>query len=151
MVAFDYGKRARSLEKQGRIKEAADYYSHINPKRAYEIYEKILSSTRDREVVEDIGARLKRDKNSPMYLRKLVPIARKRSSYQSTRKTLDRRFIPAILSIISFVFALFFVAFSMTGYAILESNQNNSRLIGLCLLVCGLIFALIHLRREKKD
>jgi hypothetical protein len=55
----------------------------------------------------------------------------------------------AILSIASLLIALSFVSLSLTGNVIAGLEQNNSRWIGLCFFVCGLIFSFLYLRKKR--
>jgi len=61
-----------------------------------------------------------------------------------------KNFTFAILSVISLVFALFFVSSNITGYSILNINYNNLQWIGLCLFICGLTFAFLYFRKKGK-
>jgi hypothetical protein len=54
----------------------------------------------------------------------------------------------AVLSIASLLAALGFVSISLTGNIIAGLEQNNSRWIGLCLFVCGLVFSFLYLKKK---
>jgi hypothetical protein len=54
----------------------------------------------------------------------------------------------AILSIVSLLAALGFVSISLTGNIIAGLEQNNSRWMGLCLFVCGLVFSFLYLKKK---
>lgn len=56
----------------------------------------------------------------------------------------------AILSIASFVFALFFVSANLTGYAISAFNSNDCRWLGFLFFACGLVFTFVFLNNKKK-
>jgi hypothetical protein len=78
----------------------------------------------------------------------------------SVKKTLEQLTIPkpnpnirykyAIISILSFVFALFFLSFNLTGFAISSNNPNDFRWLGSCFFLCGLTFTFIYLRNKNK-
>ncbi len=65
------------------------------------------------------------------------------------RGKLERRLGFASLSIISFAIALFFISFSLTGYAVGELTQENSRLIGTSLFILGLVFTFFYFKNKK--
>ncbi|OGJ13006.1 hypothetical protein A3K82_01165 [Candidatus Pacearchaeota archaeon RBG_19FT_COMBO_34_9] len=65
------------------------------------------------------------------------------------KKGLEKKFVFAFLSLITLIPALLFVSFSLTGNIILGLTETNSRWIGICLFVCGLIFALLYSRKKK--
>ncbi len=142
MVGIDYNKVAKIKEANGKLKEAADYYSRGgNPRRAFELYEEVLSEkTPDREVINDIRKRLVK-LNAPKELRELASEARKRG--------LEKRFVFSIFAIGSFVIALFFTSFSLTGYAVGGLTQESSRWFGLGLFACGLISAFFYFKTKK--
>jgi hypothetical protein len=54
----------------------------------------------------------------------------------------------AVLGIASLLAALGFVSLSLTGNVIAGLEGNNSRFIGLCFFVCGLIFSFIYLKKK---
>jgi hypothetical protein len=56
----------------------------------------------------------------------------------------------AILSITSLLAALGFVSISLTGNVIAGLGQNDSRWIGLCFFICGLIFSFLYLKGKKR-
>lgn len=56
----------------------------------------------------------------------------------------------AVLSISSFVFALFFISTNLTGYATSFASVNDSKWIGFCLFACGLVFAFLFLNGKKR-
>lgn len=60
------------------------------------------------------------------------------------------RYPKAILSIASFVFALFFISTNLTGYATSLVSVNDSKWLGFCFFACGLIFAFIFLNSKKR-
>jgi hypothetical protein len=59
-----------------------------------------------------------------------------------------RNYLLAVLGIASLLAALGFVSLSLTGNTIGGLEGNNSRFIGLCLFVCGLIFSFIYLKKK---
>ncbi len=63
---------------------------------------------------------------------------------------LEGRSIYAILSVLVLLGAVFFVSFNLTGYAVSGLTPNNSRWIGMCLFVCGLVFAFIYLKQKNR-
>jgi len=65
------------------------------------------------------------------------------------RGTLERNLGFAILSIGSFVMALFFISYSLTGYAIGGLTHENSRWISTSLFILGLVFAFFYFKNKK--
>ena len=63
-------------------------------------------------------------------------------------KSLGKKF--AVVSILTLTFALFFVTSNLTGFSILNISSGNSRWIGSCFFVCGLIFAFVYLKSKNK-
>jgi hypothetical protein len=55
----------------------------------------------------------------------------------------------AILSITSLLAALGFVSMSLTGNAVGGLGQSDSRWMGLCFFICGLVFSFIYLKNKK--
>jgi hypothetical protein len=64
------------------------------------------------------------------------------------RRTRGSKLFLAFLSLITLISALFFVSVSLTGNVILGLSENNFRWVGLCLFVCGLIFAFLYFRKK---
>ena len=62
---------------------------------------------------------------------------------------LEKQFVFAILAIGSFAIALFFVSFSLTGYAIGGLTQENSRWISTSLFILGLVFSFFYFKNKK--
>ena len=65
------------------------------------------------------------------------------------RRGLERNLGYGVLSIASFVVALFFISFNLTGYSIGGLTQNSSTLISSGLFVLGLVFAFFHFKNKK--
>jgi hypothetical protein len=55
----------------------------------------------------------------------------------------------AILSITSLLAALGFVGISLTGNVIAGMGQTDSRWMGLCFFICGLVFSFLYLKGKK--
>ncbi len=64
-------------------------------------------------------------------------------------RSLEKIFVLPTLAIGSFVIALFFTSFSLTGYAVGGLTQESSRWFGLCLFACGLIFTFFYFKNKK--
>jgi hypothetical protein len=60
------------------------------------------------------------------------------------------KFLPAVISIASLLFALFFISSNLTGFSVFNLTYNNSRWIGSCFFICGLIFTFIYLKIKTK-
>jgi hypothetical protein len=149
MAGINYRKVAEAAEEKGKLKKAADFYVQAGDrKKAYELYEKVLSKTNDKFVIEDIASRLTRlnlSKSDLKYFQQqLIPQAKKRSLERHVGYSSF-----AILSILSLLGALFFVSVNLTGNAIGAINENNSNWIGFCFFACGLILALVHFKRKE--
>jgi hypothetical protein len=56
----------------------------------------------------------------------------------------------AVLSIASLLVALGFVSLSLTGNVVGGLDTINSRWVGLCFFICGLVFSFIYLRAKKR-
>jgi hypothetical protein len=78
--------------------------------------------------------------------------ARRLHNVMKKRGDLERRSRSsfAIISILTLLGAVFFVSFNLTGFAISGLALDNSRIIGMCLFVCGLVFAFIYLKGKNK-
>ena len=55
----------------------------------------------------------------------------------------------AFLAVGSFIGALFFISFSLTGSAIMESTRDDFNLMGLGLFILGLVFTFVYFRNKK--
>jgi len=55
----------------------------------------------------------------------------------------------SILAIGSFIGALFFISFNLTGSIIVESTQNNFTFGGISLFILGLVFTFIYFKNKK--
>ena len=55
----------------------------------------------------------------------------------------------SIISVSLFLASLFFASMSFTGNVIGNITEDYSRIIGLCLFVCGLIFSFICIKKRK--
>ncbi|MCK9595590.1 hypothetical protein M0R19_00165 [Candidatus Pacearchaeota archaeon] len=60
-----------------------------------------------------------------------------------------KSYYPAIISVLSFLFALFFISSNLTGFAISNTRGNDSNILGLCFFVCGLVFTFIYFKNKK--
>lgn len=56
----------------------------------------------------------------------------------------------AILSIASFLLALFFVSTNLTGYATSIASVSDSKWLGFCFFACGLVFTFVFLNSKKR-
>jgi hypothetical protein len=63
-------------------------------------------------------------------------------------KLLPPKKLPAFLAIASLLASLVFVSSSLTGNVITQISQNDSRWMGLCFFLCGLVFSFIYLRKK---
>lgn len=68
---------------------------------------------------------------------------------EDSKFTLKKGYAFAILSIASLLAALGFVSLSLTGNAIGGLPQENSKWVGLCFFICGLVFSFIYLKGRK--
>ena len=66
-----------------------------------------------------------------------------------SRKGLEKHFVFAVLAIGSFIAALFFVSFSLTGSTIAELTSNNLNLAGLGLFFLGLVFTFVYFKNKR--
>jgi len=71
------------------------------------------------------------------------------SSQRLRPRKLERQLGFAIPAIISFVVALCFISFNLTGNAIGGVSQNNSNWISVILFVLGMIFSFFYFRNQK--
>lgn len=60
-----------------------------------------------------------------------------------------QRKLYAVISIITLAIALVLVSFNLTGNAIAGINPENTKWIGICFFICGLIFAFVYLKNKK--
>jgi len=128
-VIKTYSAAARGFERR------RDFY---RAKEVLEEAEKYLGPKKfaatDPELVKKISSRLEQIKAK-------LPIKK--------RGKLERNLGFASLSIISFTIALFFISSSLTGYAVGELTQENSRLIGTSLFILGLVFTFFYFKNKK--
>jgi len=73
----------------------------------------------------------------------------KEKEKQRKGKNLGSR-LSAVVSMLALSISLFFVTSNLTGNVIAGLNQNNSRFIGICFFICGLIFAFIYSKKKGK-
>jgi hypothetical protein len=145
MAGIDFLKVAKAFEKKGDssanseiksdyYRKAGDYYKNaLKTDDANRLYNLAMDSSKypsTRRTIEGLLKNLKK----PSYNEILNP----------SLKT------EAILSILSLLVSLFFVASNLTGNTIAELSQNNLRFVGTCFFACGLIFAFIYLRSRSK-
>ncbi len=64
-------------------------------------------------------------------------------------KGLENRFVFAIFSMGSLLFALFFTSLSLTGYSISGLTEESFRFGGVVLFVLGLVFAFSYIKNKK--
>ena len=112
------------------------YYAAGEDRGAYRAYTKAF-----RYVVEADKKRL--------YLKreKIKPLKKGRKEKKNLGR-LVRKFSP-VFAIVSFVIALFFISFSLTGYAVVGLTQENSRFISTILFIFGLVFAFFYFKNKK--
>ncbi|VVB83476.1 Uncharacterised protein [uncultured archaeon] len=108
-----------------------DYYSALS-------YAKRMGKDENDEDMKDIKKYLKG-----------LNATRKRFENYVSPTGLGKR-LSAVLSISSFLAALVFVSSSLTGNVITELSQNDSRWIGICFFICGLVFTFLYLKGKKK-
>ena len=139
MSGINYRKVAKISEPKGNFKKAADFYAGAGDlKKAYSLYEKVLSTTDDWNVKRDVRQRL---------IKLNYPVHSKKIASETNKKTLERR-VYATASIISLAGALFFTSLSLSGYAT-GSLANDTSLMGIVLFVLGLVTFVFFKSREK--
>ena len=79
---------------------------------------------------------------------KAKPQGEKRREGKKTLGKLVRQLSP-VLAIASFVIALFFISFNLTGNSIGGLTQENFRLAGTILFVLGLVFVFVYFKNKK--
>jgi hypothetical protein len=126
----DKSRLSRLFEKAGEA--FLDLENEKIAKIGFTYYHKAEEYAPYSSVREDIGKRLgKRIKKPEEY------------------SPIERKVLP-VIAIGSLLVSLFFVSSSLTGNAIAELNQDNSRWVGICFFICGLIFSFVYLRNKKK-
>jgi hypothetical protein len=157
MTGIDSEKRARGFERQGKYKEAGDYWSLAfktlgnseDLAGLYRCYEKTLEDTNDRTVINDIRFRLKKLGLSSDF-KYLLDESKKRSLERHVGSSHVRRVVLATVSIISLIGALASISMNMTGNAIGGSLDNNGWIsIGLFFLGCA--FTLFYFKAKNKN
>ncbi len=129
MVGIDYLKVAKLSEEKGNLKKAADYYAAAGEiKKADEIYNQILSTTKDKSLIRDIEKRLTQ-LNHSHHLTRTVP---------GVNKILEWRVAFLYISVVSLISALFLISINLTGNSIGNLNENNMPFVGTVLFVLGL-------------
>jgi len=140
MAGINYKKVAEISEGKGNLKKAADFYVRAGDlKKAYSLYEKVLSTTDDWNVKNDIKQRL---------IRLGHPIHLKKFASEPKNRALERR-VYAIASIFSLVAALFFISFNLTGNSIGNLSRDSLSLLGVGFFVLGLITFIFFKSRKK--
>lgn len=130
-----YKKMVDAYENAGESwKDAGDF---ANAQRAYEMalrYVPDEDKGRIKGKLKDLGSEK----------------ARTFSFLAGLKRGLEKKSVSfAILSIITLLSALVFVSSNLTGNTILGLTEGNSRWIGLCLFMCGLIFTLLYIKGKK--
>ena len=75
---------------------------------------------------------------------------RKSSSSPKLRQSgLERHFGFAYLAITSFVTALFFISFNLTGYVVLGQVKNNLGFFSVAFFILGLVFVFFYFKNKK--
>ena len=65
------------------------------------------------------------------------------------KSKLEKHLNFAIPAIASFLGALFFISFNLTGNVVGEVSQNNSNWISLILFVLGMVFAFFYFKNKN--
>ncbi len=94
--------------------------------------------------LEDDRIKIGKKLNDLKQRRKEVP-----NFFGKNKGGLEKKFVFATLSMISLVFALFFSAFSLTGYSISGLNNESFRFGGVILFFLGLVFAFFYFKGKK--
>ena len=71
------------------------------------------------------------------------------SEFEKGSDSVWKSYSYVILAITSLLAALGFVSMSLTGNVIGGLEQNDSKWMGLCFFICGLIFSFIYLKNKK--
>ncbi len=127
---------SRLFEKAGESFIGAELSKEEQLSKAIGLYQKAYHYTQYPEVKKRIKHRLE------------ILEAGKAQLPSSLEKIVQGKKVSAILSISFLAFALFFVSSTLTGNVIGGLNLNNSRLIGICLFACGLIFAFVYSKKK---
>lgn len=130
--------KKRSIEKYGKIKplpslinsgEKAVYYRKMegNLFKAKRDYREVLryGSKKSMDKIMQENKKPQLLQNEPKRPESFFNLLDKEFSKLEKIMGLRKNFVFAILSIISLVFALFFISPNITGYSILSINQNN--------------------------
>ncbi len=76
-------------------------------------------------------------------------IRSKMDSLNPKKRSLEKRFVFAILSMVFLLSALFFSAFSLTGYSVSWLTNESFRFGGVILFALGLVFAFFYFKGKK--
>ncbi len=129
---------SRLFEKAGESFIGAELSKEEQLSKAIGLYQKAYYYTQYPEVKKRIKHRID------------ILEAGKAQLSSSLEKKVQDKNLSGILSISFLAFALLFVSSTFTGNVIGGLSTNNSRLVGICLFACGLIFTFIYLRRKTK-
>jgi len=151
MVGNPFLKKARKYEEEAFRMEQLEYKSKSKSKRLSDAYLKAGEEYEKNGFFERAFSNYK----------DALKFASKQDEYEIKRRInnlegrplkkgeLERQLGLAIPAIISFLVALCFISFNLTGNTIGEISQNNSNLISVVLFVTGMIFSFFYFKNQK--
>lgn len=122
-------------------------------KKAGELYEKVNAFDRAESNYKD-AVKYAPEKDKGELRKKLLEVQEKKKEtsklfHKMEMGGLEKSSVLAALAIGSFVIALFFISFSLTGYAIGELTQENFGWISTSLFILGLVFAFFYFKNKE--
>ncbi len=165
--AYDFKKKGYDMSCSANLpkfKNTIKSQKYLN--QASELYEKAgdewILQAKEKENLRDTRNSLSYAVNNYNSAKKLAGsenekkrIQNKKNSIDTTMnslipiKGLQRKLSFAILAIISFVVALFFISFNLTGYIILGQAKNNLGFFAAAFFVLGLVFVFFYSKNKK--
>ncbi len=159
MVKNPFLKKARKYEEDAFRMEQLEYKGVSKSKRLSDAYKKAAEEYEGKGFLERAFSNYKDafkfapKQDEDEIGKKLNELERrKKETVKFPKRTsggLETYFSFAILAVGSFVIALFFVSFSLTGYAVGGLTQENSRWISTSLFILGLVFAFFYFKNKK--
>jgi hypothetical protein len=72
---------------------------------------------------------------------------KKKNIFELLESGLEKK-VAGFMAVGTLILSFFFATSNLTGFAISNFSSDNSRFIGLCFFVCGLLFAFVFLKKK---
>jgi len=74
-------------------------------------------------------------------------IAEKKNIFELLGSGLEKK-VAGFMAVGTLILSFFFVSSNLTGFAISNFSSNDTRWIGMCFFICGLLFAFVFLKKK---